>query len=236
MEKENDWKFFYENYRNIEGNNEEDLYFQVGKTINSAPISEQQFGLILNSITTNLKLNKNDTILELCCGNGLVTHPLSFFVKKIYAFDFTSRLIETAKKYKQTNTIFYTTGDAKDNFFDFFQFETIPNKFLMNDAMACFMPEDVASIVQKMLHIPFHFYITGVPNNDLKWKFYNTPERKEKYLKNVEKNDIFNEGMGRWFSEQEFIDIATKFNINIHIEKQWEGVANYRMNVLFFNH
>jgi hypothetical protein len=235
MEKKIDWEEFWGNYRNIESREESDLFFQVGKTIDKKPVPKEMFENMIRNIAGVLGLSDKDVLLEMCCGNGLLTKPLSALCHSIYAFDFTPHLIETAKKFKQRNNIIYRIGDAKADFFRLFDFDNRPNKFLMNDSLGYFTPADLSSILGLMIkNAPdFSFYITGIPSDALKWNFYNTPERKASYLSYVKNGDESNNGMGRWWKNEEFSDIARSFNLKVSLENQAEAISNYRMNALF---
>jgi hypothetical protein len=233
--KEFNWKSFWKEYRNIDCLNEDDLFFQVGKTINGRPISKQMFQDMIEDVVANLTLKPEDTLLEMCCGNGLLTQPLSDFVSYVYAFDFTEHLIDTAIKERFSNKITYTVGDAKADFFSKFDFHENPNKFLMNDSLGYFTFSELLNIIERIMDRcdNFSFYITGVPDEDLKWNFYNTEERKTAYLVEVAAGDITAKGIGYWWRKQEFEAIAQKLNISCWIVNQPENISNYRSNVLF---
>lgn len=233
MQKNINWQSFWNEYRNVETEQESDLFFQVGKTINKIPVTDVIFTMMIEDIVKSLNLTRNDILLELCCGNGLLTFPLSNFSKLVYAFDFTKQMIDNAKKFKQKENIIYEVGDAKSNFFKLFRLEEIPNKFLINDSLAYFnldeLREIVATIVKKSKN--FSFYITGIPCEELKWSFYDTEERKNLYLSNAKNGDLSNNGIGRWWSYTELEEIAREFNLKCTIQMP-SKVYNYRMNVL----
>ncbi|MFC6098042.1 class I SAM-dependent methyltransferase [Flavobacterium qiangtangense] len=230
-----DWNSFWNNYRALESRTERDLFFQVGKTVNKEPVSEAVFNAAFEDIVDSLSIKSKDTVLEMCCGNGLVTFPLSQITSKIYAFDFAPHLIEAAKRLKQNNTIEYKVGDAKASFLDLFSISQIPNKFLMNDALGYFSPNELLEILQYIIaKAPrFSFYLTGVPNDALKWNFYDTDERKETYLKGVENGDESNNGMGRWWKKSDLLQIAEGLGLKITLKNQISTISNYRMDVLF---
>jgi methylase of polypeptide subunit release factors len=53
----------------------------VGKTVNGQEIPESQVGLIVENIANVLRLNAKDSVIDLCCGNGLITRQLAPLVK-----------------------------------------------------------------------------------------------------------------------------------------------------------
>lgn len=233
MQQDLDWKSFWKKYRDVDAIQEGDLFFQVGKTINKLPVANEVLTQMIEDIVQSLCLNKNDILLELCCGNGLLTFLLSDFSKSVYAFDFTEQMIVNAKKFKQKDNIIYTVGDAKTNFFQLFETKEKPNKFLINDSLAYFNRNELRTIIRTIVENinSFSFYITGIPCDELKWNFYDNDERKRGYISNVEKGDLFNNGLGRWWQIAELEEIAKEFGLECLIEKPTK-VYNYRMNVL----
>lgn len=231
------WKKFWEDYIGGEAANENDLYLQVGKTANRLPVSKEIFEGFVNDVVEKLELSSSDILLEMCCGNGLLTLPLSDIVKKIYAFDFTETLIDTAIKYKSKENIEYAVGNAKEDFTKIFK-ENLPviHKFLINDSTAYFSPKDIETVIERILKISneFKFYLTNVPNDENKWNFYDTPERKANYEKAVKSGDIFLSGMGRWWTKSEFINIAEKYDLSIKIFDH-ANEYSYRMSILLYS-
>jgi SAM-dependent methyltransferase len=228
------WKDFWTKYTDVETKEESDLFIQVGKTVNRKPISEALFQIIINDIVENLNLKSEDVLLEMCCGNGLFTSELNKYVNHIYAFDFTEQLITTAKQFKQKENISYFVGNAKEDFTKLYPKKNTPNKYLMNDAMAYFNPQELEIILKRLLKSAksIQFYITNVPNDALKWNFYNTPERKEKYENLLAKGDGFFDGIGRWWKISEFEAVAKKLNLNIKIVNLTNELQRYRSNIL----
>jgi hypothetical protein len=231
-----DWENFWKGWRNTKVENEEDLYFQVGKTINKKPVEKEIFDLINNHIMDVLSLGSNDTLVELCCGNGLCTYEFKDWVQQIVAIDFAPHLIEAANKFKSAPNITYKLGDVF-TFLNTFNdhWDVHPSKFLMNDSLAYFTPENLADMLKSIIRISggkFAFLIRGVPNDELKWNFYNTEERKQRYLDNKAKGDETNDGLGRWWSPTELRELCRSLNINCMISNQVPPISDYRMDIL----
>ena len=235
MDNENNWENFWQEWRNNEVKQEEDLYFQVGLTVNKKPIDKEAFDLINKSIVDGLALNKEDILVEFCCGNGLTTFELKDKVKQIIATDFAAHLINTAKQFKSAPNITYNLGNVfefLENFNDNWQVH--PNKYLMNNSLAYFTPQELENIFTNIIRIAgdgFVFLVRGVPNDLLKWNFYNTEERKLKYFEN-QKTGSTNDGLGRWWAPDEIKDICNKLNLKCDIRDQPAQISNYRMDIV----
>ena len=86
-------------------------------SINENPYSQNTIDFLKNDIT------KNDSILDLGCGDGLISYLLSFYCKNIIGIDYDKKLILGAKfKYKEINNISFEVGIIPDIFENDFQF------------------------------------------------------------------------------------------------------------------
>jgi SAM-dependent methyltransferase len=231
------WENFWKEWRTKTVETEEDLYFQVGKTINKKPIEKEIFNGLTRKITNLLRLTSSDILVELCCGNGLSTYELKDYVKKIIAVDFSPHLIETAIKYKSADNISYVLMGVFD-FLEHYEWDVLPSKFLMNDSLAYFNPEDLKKMLSYISDLSkgdFIFLLTGAPNDDLKYKFYNTDERRQMYLENIANGDTTNSGLGRWWKPEEIKEIISLAGLNCTIQNQPIDVSNYRMDIIITN-
>src|SRR5436309_2313596 len=105
MEQFNNWQEFWDNfllkrYGKEEVQTEDDLYFQVARTVNRKPVSKEVFEKITEQITEDLGLSAGDVLVDFCCGNGLFTYELKNKVKQIIGIDFLRPIINTANKFR----------------------------------------------------------------------------------------------------------------------------------------
>jgi len=230
------WQQFWSNYRNIEAKNERDLYLQVGKTVNKKPIPSFIFHEMIRVIVDRLKLSTDDHLVDFCCGNGLVTCELAPEVRQVTAMDFADHLILAAKQFKQLPNISYHVGDITQPLDQVLAGGMLPTKFLMNDSLGYFSPATLhallANIVHHMQGRPFSFLLTGIPNQDLKWNFYNTAERRARHLENEKQADNTNDGLGRWWSVGEIQELCTQMGLHATTENQSANISDYRMDAL----
>jgi SAM-dependent methyltransferase len=231
------WHTFWSQYRNIDYQSESDLFVQVGKTIHGAPISNSVFIQMIEDIVTQLELSPQDTLVDMCCGNGLLTLPISEFVRYIYAFDFTEHLIATAKQHRSNTKIHYAVADANRPFINELRITNAPQKYLMNDSLGYFNTTQLSSIIKHIQDTNHNFklYVTGVPDDALKFNFYNTDERKRNYYAAVASGEASFQGIGKWWPMHEIVDIADTLNVKIRTQPQPNCISNYRSNVLIWN-
>ena len=72
--------------------NSDNCYFSSGRPVRVDP------EIIINDINSKIDLQKNQKILDVGCGTGVVTIPLSFKVKEIYALDAGNDVIDKLKE------------------------------------------------------------------------------------------------------------------------------------------
>lgn len=230
------WQKFWNGYRNEEATTEDELLFQVGRTIDRKPISRDAYQLMIERTSQLLELQPEDLLLELCCGNGLVTFDLAERVRKINAVDFAEHLIAAAKKLKSRANIQYFCADSReaieacreDNFY--------PTKILMNAALAYFDVPDLKALLAGLLQHnqgrDFLALFTDVPNQEWMRRFYDTPERFARFTENQKRAENDNDGLGKWWDPQELRELTKDLGLEVSIRSQPEMLSNYRMDVL----
>ncbi len=241
MEQFDNWQQYWENflqhkYGKAEVASEDDLFCQVGRTVFKKPIAKEIFNEMMDKIVADLSFSPDDMLVELCCGNGLFTYELKDLVRQIIAVDFSQNIIDAANKYKSAGNITYRVGDVVAFLSDF---KTnwpgiVPTKYLMNDALAYFILPDLEKILVNIssLSPDFIFLIRGVPNDNLKWNYYNTEERKALYLANIAKGDLTNDGLGNWWLPEDIQALCGSLNLNCIIRNQELPISDYRMDVI----
>ena len=70
-----------------------DYLKQVEKTVKGQPISDLQFQLIVSQICREVHLQEDSIVLDLYCGNGLITKELATQCKSVVGIDFSQPLL-----------------------------------------------------------------------------------------------------------------------------------------------
>jgi hypothetical protein len=229
-------KYLFNKYGKEKVTSEEDLFFQVARTWQKKPIEKEVIDDIVKRIISDLHLSGNDILVDFCCGNGLFTYDLKDHAKQIIGVDFSESIIDTAHKYRSAANITYCVGDVI-GFLENFKQQwpgIIPGKYLMNDALAYFTTDELEQVLGYIKDISpqFIFLLRGVPNEDLKWNFYNTEERKAVYYANIAKGDLTNDGLGSWWSPADIENICGKMGLQCVINNQQPPISDYRMDII----
>ena len=232
-----DWKEFWRTYREAEVKTEKDLYFEVGKTVNQQPISEEALRESVQIVARGLKLTASDKLLELCCGNGLMTRYLAALVEQVYAVDFAERLILHARHFRPAPNVHYFCADAVGFVNDLCRSKVyLPCKTLLGDALGYFEPAMLGEILTSLARLSdnqFVFMATGIPSDDLKWNFYNTPERVQRYEENQLQEKNTNDGIGRWWRRSELELLAQEHGLRLLVNRQSLKLSDFRMDAIF---
>jgi ubiquinone/menaquinone biosynthesis C-methylase UbiE len=174
-----------------------DPQMQVGRTFNKVPMSDVLFKKILKNIEEKLEIQSNNVVLDLCCGNGLITNYLAPKCKFIIGVDFTKKLIDDMNKRKVSDNIIGIVDDItkikfKNNSF---------NKVLFYFSIQHFSDEQTVKLfrsVYKWLKKGGMFYIGDILDSDRIWNFYNTREREQFYFKGIENGNPI---PGAWYNK-----------------------------------
>lgn len=227
----NYWKSFFENYRLVDVKDDSDLRFQVGKSVGGTVISDDVFQTIIDKIGKTLNIQPDDSLLDLACGNGVITYEISKRCKKTIGIDFSSPYIENAKKFKSADNIKYYCDDIL-NFSNIIKSnEFTPNKILMQGVLAYLTPEQFDEL---LIHLRGHssklesFVVSAVPDKDRRHIFHNTLKRKLEWIfySLILKKD---KGVGRWYSKKEITEICVKNGFDVSFDQDVSGL-NYRMD------
>jgi len=199
----NKWKDFWQKYRIVNVAHDGDLLYQCGLTVGGKPIGNELFASIISDISAGLELDRNDCVLDLCCGNGMITFELAKKVQSIIGIDFSREYISNANKYKKDENIEYILHDITklNEIKDVLELKSI-NKVLLYGSLAYFTSKDFEVILDNLSRYSKHIttiFIGGILDRKKIWKFYDTPARKfDLLIKTVLRNDP---GVGKWWAK-----------------------------------
>ena len=241
MEQFDKWQEFWDTfladrYGKKQAESEDDLYLQVGQTVNRRPVDKAIFIKTIEQIALDLSLSDSDVLVDFCCGNGLFTYEFKDKVKQIIGVDFSPTIIEAANKFKSAPNITYCLGSVTEFMKTFSKaFPGIaPTRYLMNDSLAYFTTAELEQMLQDICRVSedFIFLAKGVPSDELKWNYYNTEERKQRYYNYPLNGDFTNDGIGKWWPPEEIKSICDKLKLSCVIRNQQLPLSDYRMDVI----
>jgi len=223
----NYWKNHYDSIsKQFDGS----LLKQVGKTVNGQEIPERQIRLIVDSIVNVLRLKSSDSIIDLCCGNGLITRQLAPLVKNIVGVDYTIGLIDAAKKYNGFPNIEYVISDVLhlDH-----KYLVGLRKVIMYEALQHFSPEQLGKLIEELscLEPGSLVFLGSIPNQEKLHTYYDTKEKLAYYTQGEAEGKPH---IGRWWFMEEIEQLASArgFKATYMAQEPVLYTAYYRFNVL----
>lgn len=211
----------------------DDFFRQVGKTVGGQPITAEQFQAIVESVAENLELRADDDVLDLCCGNGIITRALTDRCGSILGIDYSEPLISTALEYNFGPRVRYVLGSVLE-LTSFLPSEAKFDKILMYEALQHFA-EDALTVllshVKAVSRQPLLLLLASVPDRDRIWNFYNTPERRAEYHRRKAEGT---EAIGTWWSGPDLLGLlkASGFKPRILSQPTSLHTQHYRMDIL----
>lgn len=164
-------------------------------------------------IAEKLDLTQEDVLLDMCCGNGLLTQYLAPFCKKIVGVDFSAGHIQYAQRHHAPKNATYYEGNALElnrleglNSIEFTK-ATLFFSFQYFESMQ--IGQKVVEQLKSMLPEKGVIFLADIPDKDRWLSYYNTPVK----LLRLFKQYVFSENdMGKFWSIRELDTIARNCN------------------------
>ena len=188
------WKMYWdEHVENVSGS---DPFRQVLRVQNKQPLSEKLFVQIVSNILEKLELEANHSVLDLCCGNGLITTELAQHCSHVMGVDFCEDLVEGLKG-RAPHNVTASVGDIVKIKFEPRTFHRI----LLAAALQHFSQAEVIHIFRNVMHWLQPggiILITDILDDRRIWNFYNSQEREDAYFQNIREDTPI---LGTWFNQ-----------------------------------
>lgn len=157
-------------------------------------MDESLFENMVSHIISHLDLSKQCSVLDLCCGNGLISAELAKHCRHVTGIDFSEKLVEDIALRGVAN-ITGISGDALNVCFESNSFERI----LFAAAMQHFTQAEVILLFRNQftwLKQGGLLLITDILDSNRIWEFYDSDEREHAYFTNVMSGTPI---LGTWF-------------------------------------
>jgi ubiquinone/menaquinone biosynthesis C-methylase UbiE len=225
-----DW---YRHWNSWPAQQGEDEYLrQVGKTVSGQPIPEADLDVMAGDVARALDLHTNDRLLDLCCGNGLITCRYAQRSRDVTGVDFSAPLIAIARAHFARSNIEYIVADACD--LPETVMRTRFTKICLYEALQHFTTAQAETLLRELRRSAARaapVFWGAVPDEDRKWAFYDTAQRREEYDRRVKAGT---EAIGHWWTATEVVRLGERCGYAVSILKPSAAlhVAHYRFDAL----
>ena len=192
---------------------------------------DRTLAAIESHICKLLNIKKTDEVLDVCCGNGLISTRIAKHCKTVVGVDFSSGLLHSAKEQDLASNIQFIEEDAID------LSNSIHQKFDKIILYYSFQYFDfkqgmqVVSEMKKLLKSRGQILIGDVPNKKKVWTYYDTLPKRFFYFKQW----LFKQPkMGKFWSEKEMRMLAEENQLKGLFLQQDKKLphAHYRFDFL----
>ena len=126
---------------------------QVAKTVGGEPISRRQVEQLVENIVSRLSLGSDDVLLDLCCGNGLLTSQLARTCRHVTGVDFSEPLLAVARRDHSRPNLVYVNSSVLDIGQRLLPERRTFNKVLMYDALQFFAKHDFENLLNGIIDV-----------------------------------------------------------------------------------
>ena len=203
------------------------FFQQVQRTSKGLNLSEKELFHSVNFISKNI--SAKDIVLDICCGNGLITSQI--ICKSIIGVDFSKHLISIAQANFINQNIQFICADALyiDKLFNY-QFD----KIILNFSFQYFNFHEGKELIFKMSNLLKQdglIYISDIPNKHKQHLFAGNGLQKLKYYI---KYYLKKEPTGKFWSQKELDSICNSYNLKGVVVEQpkYLPYSHYRFDYL----
>lgn len=197
MNKKDTSNYWSEYWSDSLSQNNIDDQSQVLRVRNKKPIDEIRWEFTVKDVESHLDLKISDSMLDLCCGNGLLTDAFSPKVNSICAVDISPSLIERLKKRNLSN-VDVILNDIRMVHFE----KSIFSKILWYAGIQYLDESDIVNMVFKLrewLKPSGIIMIGDIPDKDKIWDYFNNEDRKNAYFQGLSDNQPI---IGTWIDKK----------------------------------
>lgn len=221
------WKIFWDNNAD---ENTTDVIGQVQRKDLKSTL------LTVNHILRVLEIKKSDTVLDVCCGNGIITQQIAKKCDSIVGVDQSEMLLNVANRnYKEMNCLYLNCSALEmSQYVKEHSFDKIYLQFSFQYFDKWKDGEKVIAEMLKCLKPKGSIFIGDITEHKNKHKLYDTILKKAYYYKQLIQG---RNRMGKFWKASELGAIAEKLNVKgTYFEQSKElPYAHYRFDYLIEN-
>jgi sugar O-acyltransferase (sialic acid O-acetyltransferase NeuD family) len=207
---------------------------QVGKTVAGKAVDEAYLAIITRNLMAKLDVAPTDRLVDVGCGNGLLTTRLASHCVHVTGVDTSASMIESAKAFFSRANTAYIVGTLASVGAEGDVWASV-NKAWAYEVLQYATVEELESFLRAIATRPCfrRLFLAGIPDHARRRAFFNTPERWAKHEED-QRNGGINDPIGRWWSVDELSAAATRCGFTCTVLEQPAEMytAHYRFDAL----
>ena len=181
-----------------------DKQASVLRVRNGKSIDEQLWEQTLAALFRDIRISKEDRLLDFCCGNGLIALPASKICKAVHAVDINEELVASIAT-ENCSIIDTQVADAMDVEFG----EAVFDKIVIYAAIQYFDDAEIAKLLQnfyRWLRPGGTVFIGDIPDRERLWTYFYNEEGERRYFDGVASGQPL---IGNWIDQQWLSKLAS---------------------------
>ena len=223
------WNEFYKDYLKRA---RKDPFSQVGRTLNSEPMSVEMFQESVEHYKGFLALEDDHKVLDLCCGNGLLSAEIAKDCSLVIGVDFSQDLIDSIEGVDSNNLV-GVVGNVLEIGFKQRSFDRV----LVAAALQHFSESESITLFRRIfnwLGPDGRLVLTDIPDRNRIWNFFNTEERISSYYQATLEG---NSALGTWYDRKWLENLAIDCGFTAassfdQPEQYW--YSHYRFDIVIY--
>jgi len=171
------------------------------------------------AILTALGLSGSGIVLDLCCGNGLISQKIMPHCGALIGVDFSAPLIDVARRLCGGSNATFIVEDATAVTPALLGIAQADAAY-MASAFQCFdrdLARTLLRSVRTMAAPTLGLFIEGIPNEERRTDFYNTPER---WREHCQRRAAGTEHIANWWRTSDLAELASAEGFVCHVIAQ----------------
>lgn len=210
MKQSDYWIDFWK--RHGKESKEDDPQKQILRTINQDSVSEEVWEFTVKEIEEQIEPNVEDRLLELCCGNGLISQHFSPLCKHITSVDISKDLVALIDNIQYPNIEPIVSDIRNIDFAD-----KVFSKVIIYAGIQYLTLSESVILLEKVfrwLKPGGYIFLGDIPNYNKKWEFYNNSERHSIFFKNLKEGKPI---VGTWYDPLFFKNLSRVIGFSKYI-------------------
>jgi SAM-dependent methyltransferase len=197
---------------------------QVARTFARQPYSEPVIAYLVSRLVDLLAPPGSDSsLLDLACGNGMITSRLARNFEHVTGVDFSEPLIETARTWFPAPNVEYLLGDVCD----LGAIHRTYDRVLLNFSLQYFDRVQAGRMFQRLATLvnPGARIVLGdVADGDRRWNFYRGIRGRARYAFDALRDRPI---IGHWWRPADLLLIAERFGWTLTLHYQDQRLPNH---------